>query len=343
MKIRYAFSYPLFMDKGGGPTHIFELLRCLKKLGYQVEPLDWYSSDVDFDVLVLFGFTHFNPEVISFLKTRGVIVISEPIFVRVRGYLYYGVSRFLSSFTRNVYKIQYENLHLCDALFPNSNFEKEDLHRLYGVPREKMEVAYLGIPSYILEEGDKVSKDLFYNEYKVSDFVFCPSARISVRKNQISLIKALKSTGIKLVLTGCNDVEDSIKDEFEKLTKGDPNILCLPLLDKSMLISAYKNARVVAFPSLAETAGIVAIEGGYLGCRLVLSDIPVFREYFLDYPIYVNNRNLDDIQRKIIKAIGEEYDPSDFRKFLLENRSWEKHVRVVTSTLEKLYEGNVRS
>jgi len=338
MKIRYALSYPLFMDKGGGVTQAFEGLNWLKKLGHQVEPLDWYSENIDFDVLFLFGFTHFNPEVLAFLKSKGVIIISEPIFVRVRSYLYYKVSRFLSNFTRTVYKNQYENLHLCDALFPNSNIEKNDIIRLYNVREDEIFVAYLGIPSYVFEEGDKISRDLFYNEYKITDFVFCPSARISVRKNQITLVKALKSTGIKLVLTGCNDIDEKIKDEFLELIKGDPNIICLPLLDKKMLISAYKNARVVVFPSLAETAGIVAIEGGYLGCRLVLSDIPIFREYFLDYSIYVNNKDPEDMRKKVLKALNEDYDPSAFREFLLKNRSWEAHAKIVNSVLEKLYE-----
>jgi glycosyltransferase involved in cell wall biosynthesis len=224
MKIRYALSYPLFMDKGGGVTHAFEEVSWLKKLGHQVEPLDWYSENMDFDVLFLFGFTHFNPEVLA------------------------------------------------------------------------------------------------------------------LRKNQIILVKALKSTGIKLVLTGCGDIEEKIKDEFLELIKGDPNIICLPFLDKKMLISAYKNARVVVFPSLAETAGIVAIEGGYLGCRLVLSDIPIFREYFLDYPIYVNNKDPEDIRKKVLKALNEDYDPSSFREFLLKNRSWEAHAKIVNSVLGGLYE-----
>jgi len=338
VKVRYALSYPLFMDKGGGVTHAFEEVSWLKKLGHQVEPLDWYSENIDFDVLFLFGFTHFNPEVLAFLKSKGVIIVSEPIFTVIRGHLYYRVSRFLSNFTRTVYKNQYENLHLCDALFPNSNIEKNNIIKLHNIPKNKIFVAYLGIPSYVLEEGDKVSKDVFYNEYKISDFVFYPSARISVNKNQITLIKALKSTGVKLVLTGCHDIEKKIKDEFLESVKGDPNIICLPLLDKKMLISAYKNARVVVFPSLAETAGIVAIEGGYFGCRLVLSDIPVFREYFLDYPIYANNKDPEDIRKKVLKALNEDYDPSSFREFLLENRSWEAHAKIVNSVLERLYE-----
>jgi len=53
----------------------------------------------------------------------------------------------------------------------------------------------------------------------------------------------------------------------------------------------------------------------------------------LDYPIYVNNKEPEDIRKKVLKALSEDYDPSSFREFLLKNRSWEEHAKIVNSVL----------
>ncbi|MGB9620933.1 MAG: glycosyltransferase [Brevinematia bacterium] len=341
-RIRFMLSYPLCMDKGGGVTQSFEALKALEKLGYDVKPFDWYNEDIDFDILFIFGFTHFNPEVLEFLKSKGVKIICEPIFVRVKNYLYYKVLGNI------LFRLPFQNflntkkriLELCDYIFVNSEVERNEIANIFGISRDKIEVAYLGLPSYILENEDKVSEDLFYSKYKVRDFVFYPSARISVRKNQLSLVKALKGSGVKLVLTGCNDIEPELKEEFHKLVDGDNDILCLPVLDKETLISAYKNSKVLAFISLAETAGIVGLEGGYFGNNLVLSDIPVFKEYYDGYGSYVKPFDIVGIRKAIMDSLSRPRDYS-IKDFILKNRTWEAHARLIDQTLERLYKNYV--
>lgn len=325
------------MDKGGGVTQANECLKSLKKLGYEVFPLNWYQDEMNFDVLFLFGFSHFNHEVIKYLKKNDKKVIIEPIFVRTNSYIYNLLSKLLKYFPiSNVVKTRYLNLYLSDIIFTNSEIEKNEIKLFYGINPEKIVVAYLGLPSYVEEMEKEISEDLFYQEYGVRDFVFYPSARISIRKNQLNLIKALKGTGIKLVLTGCNDIDEKIENEFYELTRGDKDILCLPVLDKKMLISAYKNARVLGFISLAETAGIIGIEGGYLGNTLVLSNIPIFREYFKNFAFYVNSKDPRDIREKIFRAMDGKDKNNELREYILENLTWGKHAEIIDKNLRIL-------
>lgn len=340
-RIRYMLSYPLCMDKGGGVTQSFEALRGLEKLGYEVKPFDWYNEDIDFDILFLFGFTHFNPEVLEFFKSKGIIIICEPIFVRVKRYFYYkvlGNILFKLPF-QNFLKIQKRILELSDVIFVNSEVEKREIINIFGVKENNVKVAYLGLPSYILEKEKNIGESLFFDRYKIKDFVFYPSARISVRKNQLTLIKALKGSGIKVVLTGCNDIDNEIKAEFRKLVEGDNDIICLPILNKEMLISAYKNAKVLAFLSLAETAGIIGLEGGYFGNNLVLSDIPVFREYYNGYATYVKPFDTKAIKDEIIKALDRPRN-YEFKEFILKYRTWDAHAKVIDESMTTLIKAN---
>lgn len=336
MRISYLLSYPLFMDKGGGVTQAYECLGALKELGYSISPLNWFSEEIDFDILFLFGFTHFNPQILRYLKDRGKKIILEPIFVRTTNFISNILAKPLKYFPlANTVKVQYQILELSDLIFPNSEVEKNEISLFYGIPKEKMFVAHLGLPSYVKELESKVSEDLFFSRYGVKDFVFYPSARISIRKNQLNLIKALKGSGLKLVLTGCNDIDKEIEKEFKELVSNDKDILCLEVLDKEMLISAYKNARVLAFVSLAETAGIIGIEGGYLGNTLVLSDIKIFREYFREFGIYVNNKDPKDIRRKIFKAM-DGYRNDELRHYIEDSLTWRNHAKVIDEQLKKL-------
>ncbi|MCX8029891.1 MAG: glycosyltransferase, partial [Brevinematales bacterium] len=229
------------MDKGGGVTQALEAVNALRNFGHDIKQFDWFSEEIDFDIFFLFGFTHFNPEVLLHLREKGKKIIVEPIFVRMSSIGLSKLSQIMRYFPiSNTIKTQYQVLTLSDLVFTNSDVEREEISFIYGIDKSKIFVAYLGLPSYVKDLENKVSKDLFYNTYGVKDFVFYPSARISVRKNQISLIRALKGSGIKLVLTGCNDIDKEIEGEFRELVKGDKDILCLPVLDKEMLISAYK-------------------------------------------------------------------------------------------------------
>ncbi len=337
LKIRFHLSYPLFMDKGGGVTQAYEAVKALNKLGYDVKPLDWFSDELDFDILMLFGFTHFNPQIIEYLKQKNKKVITEPIFVRTNSYIFNLLAKPLKYFpTLNMIKVRYQILKLSDFVFPNSEIEKEEIKIFYGIEKEKMFVARLGLPSYVEELENEVSEELFYQKYGIRDFVFYPSARISIRKNQIRLVKALKGTGIKLVLTGCNDIEKEIENEFKELTKNDKDILCLPVLDKKMLISAYKNARILSFVSLAETAGIIGIEGGYFKNSLILSNIPIFREYFKNFATYVNSKDPKDIKEKIFKSMENKEKNNELREYILNNLTWKNHAEVIHNCLVKM-------
>jgi len=328
MKIRYIPLYPFFQDRGGARRHAFEVARVLKTLGYDVEPLDWSAEEIDFSVLIVFGFFIHNPDIIIHCHSKGVkivlIPLFDPMYNKFSYRLTYKIGRLFP--LQNTAKIRKTILDYSDVIIANNEKEKNDIHSIFKVPLSKITVNHLGIPCHIYEKNKYISSEIFYKEYGLKDFIFYPSAAISRRKNQITLIKSLKNTKIKLVLTGCDSINPEVKKEFERLTKGDKDILCLSALDIDMLISAYKCAKVMASVSLAETAGIINLEAGFFGCNLVVGDNPVFREYLKDYAIYVNSRNPKSIRKGIEIALSKEKNP-ELSNFIYKTYSWDNYVQ----------------
>ncbi len=125
----------MFMDKGGGVTQAMECLKALGKIGYDISPLDWFSEEIDFEILFLFGFTHFNPQILQYLKEKNVKILVEPIFVRTTKYLYNIIGKYLRYLPfSNTIKVQHQILSLADAVFPNSEMKKKQIHNIYDTP-----------------------------------------------------------------------------------------------------------------------------------------------------------------------------------------------------------------
>ena len=335
MKIRYIPLYPFFQDRGGARRHAFEVTRILRTHGHEVESLDWSAEEIDFSVLIVFGFFIHNPDIIIHCHSKGVkivlIPLFDPMYNKFSYRLTYKIGRLFP--LQNTAKIRKTILDYSDVIIANNEKEKHDIHSIFKVPLNKIIVNHVGIPGYMYEKNKSIFFDMFYKKYGIKDFVFYPSAAISKRKNQITLIKALKNTGIKLALTGCDSIDPRVKKEFEQLTENNKNILCLGSLSVDMLISAYKCAKVMACVSLAETAGAINLEAGFFGCNLVVGDNPVFREYLKDYAIYVNSRNPKSIRKGIEIALSKEKNP-ELSNFIYKTYSWDNYVQNLLKVIE---------
>ena len=74
-KIRILIQYPLCIDFGGGRTHIKQFISTIKNLENEINikylgELIFTNTEIDFNILIVFGFTHHNPEILLALKKR---------------------------------------------------------------------------------------------------------------------------------------------------------------------------------------------------------------------------------------------------------------------------------
>lgn len=336
MKIRYLYTYPFAMDLGGGGKVIKDITSKLKEK-YFCEFLDYESKEIDFDILIVFGCTYLNPHMLNFYRNKGVRVVLYPIFDRMKPLWQMKLFKFMLSFPiLNIYKLRKEIFGASDLLIAANESEKRDLIEIYDTPADKIRLLHYGISDNILELDKTIGKELFQEKYPGwTDFVFCPAAVISQRKNQMTLIKALKGSGVKLVLNNTNRIVDNLEEEFDELTQNDPDILRLESLDLPMLISCYKNAKVSVSVSQAETAGLVNLEAGYLGCNLVVSDLEALREYLAEHAIFVNQNDVNSVKLAVLKAVKQDYNP-DLREFVQINYTWDGYIERLENIISEI-------
>ncbi len=119
-------------------------------------------------------------------------------------------------------------------------------------------------------------------------------------KNVELLLKALnQSKDIRLVLVGPRSIfADELKEKYIFL--GD-KVLWLHDVGVDQLKWLYSNAMAFIFPSKAEGFGLPIVEAQSVGCKLILSDIPVFHEIAGSGAKYFTTGNVD----ALVKCLSE--------------------------------------
>jgi glycosyltransferase involved in cell wall biosynthesis len=330
-KISFWLSHPFCVDKGGSYNITKSLINKLSRY-YDVEAFDFFKEEIDFEYLFLFDFTYFDVETIKGIRAKGVKVITLPIYDRSESFWKNYILSKLYFPVHHEYITRKQIVAEASHILVHNKSEWRDLEKIYGADPKKMKLFHYGISDEFFEIADSISPDLFYNEYKLKNFVFIPAAAVSKRKNQLTLIKALKGTNTHLVINNTNKIQDGLEQEFNTLTKNDPYIHCLESLSFKMLISAYKNAKVSVSLSQAETAGLVNLEAAYLGCNLVVSKLEAFYEYLQGYATFVDQNNPEVVRKAVLEAMQKDYDPS-VREFIEKNYTWDAYIEELRGLL----------
>jgi glycosyltransferase involved in cell wall biosynthesis len=134
-------------------------------------------------------------------------------------------------------------------------------------------------------------------------FIFSVSS-LDSRKNLGRLVAAYHMAGIsdeiKLVLAGRADPIFNIEAPEEILAHS------VGYIPDEELSDLYQHAILFVYPSLYEGFGLPPLEAMSLGCPVILSDIPVFREVFGDAAHYVDPLSSVSIRDGIIHVLSDE-------------------------------------
>ena len=126
---------------------------------------------------------------------------------------------------------------------------------------------------------------------------------------------------MKLVIVGnsCNfKTQDS--DLISKIKEQDDNILFTGWLPSEDVYNTIMHAECLVQPSLYEGFGIPPLEALYLGCSVIVSDIPVFKEIYNDLPVcFFDSRNKMDLVKKL-ENIEKSSLPKDSIRSIIEKK-----------------------
>ncbi len=176
-----------------------------------------------------------------------------------------------------------------------SEFSKGELHRDFGIPRDKIHVVSLSGEHMIDTPPDNTILD----EHRLNGQPFLLAVNaMNTRKNLGAVIEAMKLLGpvdFKVVVTGSDNsrvfspAHWDLPETFQHIG----------YIADARLRSLYSHATALIFPSLYEGFGLPPLEAMTCGCPVLVSDIPAHRETCGDAAAYCDPNDPSDIAEKI--------------------------------------------
>lgn len=181
-----------------------------------------------------------------------------------------------------------------------SEFSKKRLVSCLQKSSDDVIVSYNGISSSLVGlVGDSIKRDV--------DFLYV--ATFEPRKNHKVLVDAIAKSSIlrraSVVLVG-KDLGGRKEIDQLILAHGLSGVTIIDSISEDALRLLYNRARVFVSPSSYEGFGIPLIEAAIAGCRIVCSDIEVFREIMGGYATYFDCSSSGALSMVLEGQLGDE-------------------------------------
>jgi glycosyltransferase involved in cell wall biosynthesis len=311
MKYCFVIPYQCIAPKGGVKIQAEMWKVGLEKLGHSVtmagswDTPEWSS----FDAIIIFGYAPGVASLAEALAKENPHLVMAPIidppwagFIYKFFVKYWGAKRFLGLSSR------FHDLWLARK-FPclwlvRSEEERYMVNYALEIPQEKIVKIPLHyrIPPL---EGFPPKEN----------FCFHASRLKSANKNVPRMIEAAKKYGFNLKLAG-HLMGDSERSWLDNLIGNAKNIEYVGEVSEAELLDYYKQAKVLALPSLYEGVGMVALEGAAYGCEVVLTNFGAPKEYYDGRAILVNPKSVDEIGQGITKALKEGFSQPELKTYI---------------------------
>ena len=212
-----------------------------------------------------------------------------------------------------------------------SNFSRNQLHKHYNIPLDKIEVIYNGIDHMDrMVADDSIIDDLMlHNE----DFVLAVSSQNMTKNFSLVIKVAKKLPNVKFIIVGGSNKSVFRSGNNEDLS----NVMYTGYVSDEKLISLYRHASVFVYPSLYEGFGIPPLEALSQGCLTIVSHCASLPEICGDWSDYCNPNNEAELADKINMCICEKNN----RKMCIhisdiKNKySWNNSARLILNYLRK--------
>jgi len=218
-------------------------------------------------------------------------------------------------------RLRREVLMRAAVLLPNAEAEMRLIQRDFGI-----EAHYRVIPNGADPEFARADPNEFLAQFGpgfgCQDFVLSVG-RICPRKNQLSLIRAMRGTGIPLILIG--PVNDPFYFE-ECKREAEEHVVFLTHMPHSKLASAYRAAKVHVLPSWYDTPGLASLEAAMAGCNIVSTDRGTAKEYFQEFAWYCDPGDFRSI-REAVTSASEAGRRPELQAMVMQKYTWEIAAR----------------
>jgi len=203
------------------------------------------------------------------------------------------------------------------VLLPNTQAEADLLSADFGIDASRIALVPNAVErsqedAILAERFAKVGRRIFGK-----DCVLCV-ARIEDRKNQLTLIEAMRGIAAPLVLIGPPTFEPYLR--LCKKSAG-RRVRFLGAAPREVIQTAYRAAKVHALPSWFETPGLASLEAALTGCNIVTTDRGGAREYFADMAWCCDPGNISSVRSAVEQALAAPRSGS-LRDHIASNFTW---------------------
>jgi hypothetical protein len=250
------------------------------------------------------------------------------VIVTVHDLSHKSFSDFVNRKTKLNFKINLcRSLKRADKVIAISEFTKSEIIKYYNwINPKKIIVNYCGYDPKNMLVDLSLNDQLIHEIYNIkSKFILALSSLVS-RKNTITILKAYKellnsNNNYKLVLVGKKDNDTDLLSTYIKENNLVDKIIFTGYVPNNHIGWFYNNCEVYVSASLYEGFGIPNIEAYGVSKRVILSDIPVYREIFGDLVFYFKPLDYIGLCNLLKESNSKRKDSKFLQKFKWENIS----------------------
>ncbi len=211
------------------------------------------------------------------------------------------------------YNLVKKSINNADVILSVSNFTKNCIIDTFDVDDEKIHVTYQSIDTSSSFKKSKKSMKKFLKSVQLEqeNYVLFVG-NIEPKKNLPTLVKAfstlkLKSKGMKLAIVGSKAwMSEGELAVLTKYLKPDQYEI-LEYVSESNLITLYKHASCLVFPSIYEGFGLPVLEAMYYKCPVICSNASSIPEVAGGAALYFSPLNEQDLRKKMQDLINNPY------------------------------------
>src|SRR6266849_730988 len=239
-------------------------------------------------------------------------------------------------------------------IFAVSNFTKNEMEKLFGIPPERIEVIYNAIDERFLHgHASEADRELIAQRYQVNYPFLLYAGRISPHKNVVRMIEAFSALktelerdhafpDLKLIIIG-DDLSGNPDLRRTVVRSGVQNdVRFLGFVPIEVLRIFYDSAKIFVFPSLYEGFGLPPLEAMAHGTPVVTSNVSSLPEVVGNAAVLVNPENVFEIMRALHRVLLDKAlrDRMKERGYQQATKfSWEKSVRRILEVYRQVCAG----
>ncbi|WNM57994.1 glycosyltransferase family 4 protein [Candidatus Nitrospira allomarina] len=339
MKVLFL-TYPrIGLNRGGLQIQIEETAKGLVQRGVEVIFYDpWRNQIPDVDICHVFSI---DGSAISHvqrsLATGKPVIVSSVLNLFHLHPLLMRMKVLSSAFIPGMYSdLKRANLmlHAASRVIALNENERNLLSTVFSLPSERIAT----IPNGLKASFATADPLLFEEKYGVKDFVL-NVASIEERKNQLTLICAMKRMPYPLVIIG------NIRSEQEEYisrcrAQANKQVIFTGSLahDDPILASAYRAAKLFVLPSFSEVMPLSLYEASIAGCRVIASkNVPVASP--LQHLISVFDPHSPEGLASLITTEMEKPRSEELQSVALEMPSWQQVCEQIHDCYESALSG----